>query len=104
VTFVQLTRRILIAIVVIVFFPLLMMTVIGLTDASVGNRPGSALALAAVLVVIWMLWFAAVASIARSGERRTRPVGARLRTERKPSAMGKQNADRDPTPGKGRSD
>ena len=74
VTYLQLTRWIVAVIVVVVFPPLLMLTVIGWADSSVNRRPGAALEFAAVLVPIWGLWFAAIALVIRT---RGRPKKAR---------------------------
>jgi hypothetical protein len=67
VTGTQLSRRILAAVVVVVLPPLLMLTVIGWAGESVKGDVGSALAFAAVLVPMWLLWFATIVWIVRAG-------------------------------------
>ena len=67
----QLGRRILAAVVVAVFPPLLLLTVIGWAGESVKGDLGSALALAAVIVPMWLLWFATIVWIVRAGRPNT---------------------------------
>ena len=69
-TFKQLNRWIVSAIVVVVSPGLLMLTMIGGADEAISRTPGALLQFAAVVVPMWRLWFAAIAWVIRAGRRR----------------------------------
>ena len=63
------SRGIVSAIVVVVFPGLLMMTMIGVADGGISQTPGALLEVAALVVPMWLLWFAAIAWVIRADPR-----------------------------------